>query len=59
VDEMLEPVLGHFVEIKSRTWSRNDAVLKAKLANELMHEIGIAGSQTVTDDYIDVVKLNE
>jgi adenylate cyclase class IV len=56
---MLEPVLGHFVEIKSRTWSRNDAVLKAKLANELMHEIGIAGSQTVTDDYIDVVKLNE
>ena len=59
VDAMLEPVLGHFVEIKSRTWSRNDAVLKAKLANELMHEIGIAGSQTVTDDYIDVVKLNE
>jgi 5-methylthioadenosine/S-adenosylhomocysteine deaminase len=56
VDEMLEPALGHFVEIKSRTWSRNDAMLKAKLADELMGVLGIANSQTMTDDYIDVVK---
>jgi 5-methylthioadenosine/S-adenosylhomocysteine deaminase len=59
VDEMLEPALGHFVEIKSRTWSRKDAVLKAKLTNELLDVLGIANSQTVTNDYIEVVKLKE
>ena len=59
VDEMLEPALGHYVEIKSRTWSRKDAVLKAKLANDLLTVLGIANSQTVTNDYIEVVKLNE
>jgi 5-methylthioadenosine/S-adenosylhomocysteine deaminase len=59
VDEMLEPALGHFVEIKSRTWSRTDAVVKAKLANELMEVLGIANSQTVTNDYIEVVDMNQ
>lgn len=56
VDEMQEPALGHFVEIKSRTWSRKDAKHKATLANELLEVLGIASSETVTNDYIEVVK---
>jgi 5-methylthioadenosine/S-adenosylhomocysteine deaminase len=58
VDEMKEPAIGHFVEIKSRTWSRTDAEHKAALANELLAILGIGKSQTVTKDYIDVVKTN-
>ncbi len=56
VDQMLEPAIGEFVEIKSRTWSRKDAEHKARLANELLDVLGIANSQTVTKDYIEVVK---
>jgi 5-methylthioadenosine/S-adenosylhomocysteine deaminase len=59
VDEMIEPALGRFVEIKSRTWSRRDAVVKATLTNELLDVLGIATSETVTNDYIEVVKLDE
>ena len=56
VDEMLEPAIGQFVEIKSRTWSRKDAERKAMLANELLAVLGIANSETVTRDYIEVVR---
>ncbi len=55
VDQMIEPAIGEFVEIKSRTWSRKDAEHKAMLANELMEVLGIANGETVTRDYIEVV----
>ena len=58
-DEMLEPSIGRYVEIKSRTWSRTDADQKALLATELLHVLGIAASETVTNDYIEVVKAGE
>ena len=56
VDQMIAPAIGEFVEIKSRTWSRKDAQHKATLANELLDVLGIASSETVTRDYIEVVK---
>ncbi|HTO99892.1 MAG TPA: amidohydrolase, partial [Anaerolineales bacterium] len=56
VDQMIEPAIGNFVEIKSRTWSRKDAEHKAMLTRELIDILGIAGSETVTRDYIEVVK---
>ncbi|HEX8992797.1 MAG TPA: amidohydrolase family protein [Anaerolineales bacterium] len=56
VDQMMEPAIGEFVEIKSRTWSRKDAEHKALLTTELLNVLGIAGSETVTRDYIDAVK---
>ncbi|MGA7194739.1 MAG: amidohydrolase [Anaerolineales bacterium] len=56
VDEMVEPAIGHFVEIKSRTWSRRDAEHKAALANELLAAFGISNAETMTSDYIEVVK---
>ncbi len=59
VDEMLEPALGHYVEIKSRTWSRNDAEHKAALAHQLLAALGLANGETVTKDYIEVVQMNQ
>jgi 5-methylthioadenosine/S-adenosylhomocysteine deaminase len=55
LDEMQEPALGSFMEIKSRTWSRRDAENKATLTSELLDVLGLSGTQTVASDYIDVI----
>src|SRR5215216_3504370 len=55
LDHVTEPELGHFIEIKSRTWSRRDADHKAQLVNELLSLLGASGGETVTEDYIDLV----
>jgi 5-methylthioadenosine/S-adenosylhomocysteine deaminase len=55
LDEMKEPQLGHYLEIKSRTWSRRDAELKAQLTSELLSVLGAASGEKVTEDYIDIV----
>ena len=55
VDEMVEPALGHFVEIKSRTWSRRDAEHKAELTDELLALLGAAKYEREMQDYIEVV----
>ncbi len=57
LDATQDPVLGRFVEIKSRTWSRKDAELKARLTGELLAVLGLATSETVTSDYIDIVGM--
>jgi 5-methylthioadenosine/S-adenosylhomocysteine deaminase len=56
LDEMTQPAMGHYLEIKSRTWSRKDAEHKAALANELMDLLGVADGETMTMDYIDAVR---
>ncbi len=53
LDTIEQPNLGHFVEIKSRTWSRKDAERKAALATELLALFGVTGQETVTQDYIE------
>jgi 5-methylthioadenosine/S-adenosylhomocysteine deaminase len=55
LDEVKEPHMGHFLEIKSRTWSRKDADLKAELANELLDLLGVGDAETVTQDYIEIL----
>jgi len=55
LDAMREPPLGHFVEVKARTWSRRDAEHKAALSSELLKVLGLDASETVTRDYIDVI----
>jgi 5-methylthioadenosine/S-adenosylhomocysteine deaminase len=55
LDQMTEPELGYFLEIKSRTWSRKDAEHKAQLTNELLSLLGATDGQHVTEDYIDIV----
>ena len=54
-DQFDKPDLGNFLEVKSRTWSRKDAKLKAKLASELIALLGASEQATVPEDYIDLV----
>ncbi|HUM27920.1 MAG TPA: amidohydrolase, partial [Anaerolineales bacterium] len=51
LDEIKEPPMGHFLEIKSRTWSRKDADLKAELVSELLDLLGAGHAEVVTQDY--------
>jgi 5-methylthioadenosine/S-adenosylhomocysteine deaminase len=55
LDQVNEPQLGYYLEIKTRTWSRKDAERKAQLASELLSVLGAASGEKVTEDYIDIV----
>jgi 5-methylthioadenosine/S-adenosylhomocysteine deaminase len=55
LDTMEKPDLGCFLEIKSRTWSRRDALRKAELVRELIALLGAASGETMTEDYIEVL----
>ncbi|MCK6566184.1 MAG: amidohydrolase [Chloroflexi bacterium] len=55
LDEMKQPPMGTFLEVKSRTWSRKDAIRKAELANELLDILGAGDAETVTRDYIEIL----
>ncbi len=55
LDEIKEPAMGHFLEIKSRTWSRKDADLKAELVNELLTLLDAVDAEVVTQDYIEIL----
>lgn len=55
VDEVKQPAMGHFLEIKSRTWSRTDADNKAKLADELLELLGASNAEVETQDLIEVL----
>ncbi|MFQ5944111.1 MAG: amidohydrolase family protein, partial [Anaerolineales bacterium] len=46
---------GHFLEIKSRTWSRRDAEEKAGLILELLEALGLEGAEEVKQEYPDLV----
>jgi 5-methylthioadenosine/S-adenosylhomocysteine deaminase len=56
LDEVKQPGMGHFLEIKSRTWSRKDAERKAELASELLELLGAADAEVMTRDYIEVLE---
>jgi len=56
LDQVTEPELGRFIEIKSRTWSRKDADNKAHLVTELLSLLSASGGETVTKDYIDIIR---
>jgi 5-methylthioadenosine/S-adenosylhomocysteine deaminase len=56
LDHVEQPEMGYFLEIKSRTWSRRDAESKAELLTELLKLLGAAGSKTVLQDYIEIVR---
>jgi 5-methylthioadenosine/S-adenosylhomocysteine deaminase len=46
--------LGYYLEIKSRTWSRLDAVEKAQWTSELITLLGGSLKRTVTKDYVEL-----
>ncbi len=55
LDKLVTPALGYFLEIKSRTWSRNDADKKAELVKELLELLGAGDAEVVTQDYIEIL----
>ncbi len=59
IDHFQQPVLGTFLEIKSRTWSQKDAEKKSALAIELIELLGLKGSIPITEDYIELVRKKE
>lgn len=57
IDRVDKPDLGHFLEVKSRTWSRKDAELKAEMVAELITVLGASPEETVTEDYMEIVEV--
>lgn len=56
LDTVTKPGLGCFLEIKSRTWSRQDAELKSRLAVDLIRLLGADPDESTSDDYIEMVR---
>lgn len=56
IDKMISPSLGSFFEIKSRTWSRQDAEQKSKLSIELIKKLHEGPLEMVSKDYFEVSK---
>lgn len=55
LDRLDNPALGHFLEVKSRTWSRKDAEHKALVTRELIRSLGISNEASISQDYIEIV----
>ena len=56
LDTIQTPAIGKFVEIKSRTWSRQDADQKTALIRELADYLGLDLTQINTLDYLQIVE---
>ncbi len=56
IDTLLNPDLGHFLEVKSRTWSLEDAQHKSRIIKELIDYLGASSEKVETQDYIEIVE---
>ncbi len=56
IDSFVNPNIGNFFEVKSRTWSRDDAEQKSKLIPELIAYLGASPERVETNDYIEIVQ---
>lgn len=56
LDQLTEPDLGTFLEVKSRTWSLEDAEHKAQIAEELLKHLGISHKECKSQDYVKIAK---
>jgi 5-methylthioadenosine/S-adenosylhomocysteine deaminase len=56
LDNVLEPALGYFIEVKSRTWSRRDADHKALMTEELIDFLVKSPEERMSQDYIEIVE---
>ncbi len=55
LDQILEPAgVGAFLEIKSRTWSRQDAERKAALIGNLLQRLHVPPESVVKDEYVEL-----
>jgi len=55
IDMVTKPELGGFLEVKSRTWSRQDAEQKSRVVHELIVFLGATEDDIVTKDYLEIV----
>jgi 5-methylthioadenosine/S-adenosylhomocysteine deaminase len=55
LDEIITPAIGFFLEVKSRTWSRQDAENKAQLITKLIQTLGADIEEATSEDYIEMV----
>lgn len=56
IDTLIKPDLGHFLEVKSRTWSREDAERKSRMIAELIEYLGASSEKAETQDYPEIVE---
>ena len=56
LDRMDSPDLGHYLEVKSRTWSRKDAEHKSKLALDLLKILGVSSEESEAREYVRLVE---
>ena len=59
LDQLLQPDLGYFLEVKSRTWSRRDAEHKAQVATKVIEFLEASAAERVTQDYLELVASNQ
>ena len=56
IDRLVQPQIpGAFLEIKSRTWSAQDAERKAELISDLLKRFNISQEVLLREDYLDLV----
>ena len=51
LDQIVDPDLGYFVEVKARTWSKGDAEEKARLMGEMLLRLGASPEDGPIEDY--------
>ena len=56
IDSVSKPNLGHFLEIKSRTWSQKDAEIKSRLTADLIEILGADPAKTISEDYLEMIR---
>ena len=56
VDRLDDPDLGTFLEVKSRTWSLEDAEEKARLADDLLQLLGVSPRVSAARDYAQIIE---
>ncbi|MDK2981495.1 MAG: 5-methylthioadenosine/S-adenosylhomocysteine deaminase [Chloroflexota bacterium] len=56
IDEIKNPALGFFLEVKARTWSEKDAEEKSLLIADLIKTLGAAEGKKIVKDYIEIVE---
>jgi 5-methylthioadenosine/S-adenosylhomocysteine deaminase len=56
IDTVVKPDLGIFLEIKSRTWSREDAKFKSKKVTQLLALLIQKPGEVVKQDYFELLK---
>jgi adenylate cyclase class IV len=56
VDRLDDPPLGTFLEVKSRTWSLDDAEKKAQMADDLLKLLGSHPKDAECLDYVQIIE---